>query len=136
MKEPRIFNCSIQRENLLYEQVIERSKKWRNADRLMYVVGATKAKALQKIRTLIPDSILVDSRCREPKEEVWRRWLVNGLNDTCGLLVNSSRGILFTLLTGSDFDQVAGECGQMAYRNKWLFTSIKKGLYNVALQYL
>lgn len=90
----------------LYEQVIERSKKWQNADRLMYVVGATKAKALQKIRTLIPDSfILIPGVGAQggSLEEV----AVNGLNDTCGLLVNSSRGILYAS-SGSDFDQVAG----------------------------
>ena len=94
----------------LYEQVIERSKKWRNADRLMYVVGATKAKALQKIRTLIPDSILLIPGVGAQGgslEEV----AVNGLNDTCGLLVNSSRGILYAS-TGSDFDQVAGSVAQ------------------------
>ena len=90
----------------LYEQVIERSKKWQNADRLMYVVGATKAKALQKIRTLIPDSFLLIPGVGAQGgslEEV----AVNGLNDTCGLLVNSSRGILYAS-SGSDFDQVAG----------------------------
>ena len=90
----------------LYEQVIERSKKWQNADRLMYVVGATKAKALKKIRTLIPDSFLLIPGVGAQGgslEEV----AVNGLNDTCGLLVNSSRGILYAS-SGSDFDQVAG----------------------------
>ena len=90
----------------LYEQVIERSKKWQNADRLMYVVGATKAKALQKIRTLIPDSFLLIPGVGAQGgslEEV----AVNGMNDTCGLLVNSSRGILY-VSSGSDFDQVAG----------------------------
>ena len=90
----------------LYEQVIEQSKKWQNADRLMYVVGATKAKALQKIRTLIPDSFLLIPGVGAQGgslEEV----AVNGLNDTCGLLVNSSRGILYAS-SGSDFDQVAG----------------------------
>ena len=90
----------------LYEQVIERSKKWQNANRLMYVVGATKAKALQKIRTLIPDSFLLIPGVGAQGgslEEV----AVNGMNDTCGLLVNSSRGILY-VSSGSDFDQVAG----------------------------
>lgn len=90
----------------LYEEVIERSKKWQNADRLMYVVGATKAKALKKIRTLIPDSFLLIPGVGAQGgslEEV----AVNGLNDTCGLLVNSSRGILYAS-SGSDFDQVAG----------------------------
>jgi orotidine-5'-phosphate decarboxylase len=90
----------------LYEQVIERSKKWQNADRLMYVVGATRAKALQKIRTLIPDSFLLIPGVGAQGgslEEV----AVNGLNNTCGLLVNSSRGILYAS-SGSDFDQIAG----------------------------
>jgi orotidine-5'-phosphate decarboxylase len=90
----------------LYEQVIERSKKWQNANRLMYVVGATKAKALQKIRTLIPDSFLLIPGVGAQGgslEEV----AVNGLNNTCGLLANSSRGILYAS-SGSDFDQIAG----------------------------
>jgi orotidine-5'-phosphate decarboxylase len=90
----------------LYEQVIVRSKKWQNADRLMYVVGATRAKALQKIRTLIPDSFLLIPGVGAQGgslEEV----AVNGLNNTCGLLVNSSRGILYAS-SGSDFDQIAG----------------------------
>ena len=90
----------------LYEQVIEQSKKWQNADRLMYVVGATKAQALQKIRTLIPDSFLLIPGVGVQGgslEEV----AANGLNDTCGLLVNSSRGIIYAS-SGSDFDQVAG----------------------------
>ena len=89
----------------LFEQVIERSKKWQNADRLMYVVGATKAKALKKIRTLIPDSFLLIPGVGAQGgnlDEV----AVNGLNDKCGLLVNSSRGITYAS-SGSDFDEVA-----------------------------
>ena len=91
----------------LYEQVIERSKKWQNANRLMYVVGATKAQALKKIRTLVPDSFLLIPGVGAQGgslEEV----AINGLNDTCGLLVNSSRGIIYAS-NRSDFDQVAGK---------------------------
>ena len=91
----------------LYEKVIEQSKKWKNADRLMYVVGATKAQALQKIRTLIPNSFLLIPGVGVQGgslEEV----AINGLNETCGLLVNSSRGIIYAS-NKSDFDQAAGE---------------------------
>ena len=91
----------------LYEQVIERSKKWQNANRLMYVVGATKAQALKKIRTLVPDSFLLIPGVGAQGgslEEV----ATNGLNDTCGLLVNSSRGIIYAS-NRSDFDQAAGK---------------------------
>ena len=89
----------------LFEQVIEKSRNWQNADRLMYVVGATKAQALQKIRTLIPDSFLLIPGVGVQGgslEEV----SINGLNDQCGLLVNSSRGIIYAS-SKSDFDQVA-----------------------------
>ena len=73
----------------------------------MYVVGATKAKALQKIRTLIPNSFLLIPGVGVQGgslEEV----AINGLNETCGLLVNSSRGIIYAS-NKSDFDQAAGE---------------------------
>ena len=91
----------------LFEKVIEQSKKWKNADRLMYVVGATKAQALQKIRTLIPNSFLLIPGVGVQGgslEEV----AINGLNETCGLLVNSSRGIIYAS-NKSDFDQAAAE---------------------------
>ena len=90
----------------LYEEVIEKSRNWKNANRLMSVVGATKAKALTNIRTLIPDSFLLIPGIGAQGgslEEV----AVNGLNDVCGLLVNSSRGIIYAS-SGADFDQAAG----------------------------
>ena len=89
----------------LYEQVIEKSRKWENSNRLMYVVGATKANALKEIRKLLPDSFLLIPGVGAQGgslEDV----AVQGLNDQCGLLVNSSRGIIYAS-TGSDFDQVA-----------------------------
>ena len=89
----------------LYEQVIEKSRKWENSNRLMYVVGASKANALKEIRKLLPDSFLLIPGVGAQGgslEDV----AVQGLNDQCGLLVNSSRGIIYAS-TGSDFDQVA-----------------------------
>lgn len=89
----------------LYKKVLEQSKKWQNADRLMYVVGATKAQALRDIRTLIPDSFLLIPGVGAQGgslEEV----AINGLNDRCGLLVNSSRAIIYAS-SENDFDQVA-----------------------------
>ena len=89
----------------LYEQVIEKSRKWDNSNRLMYVVGASKANALKEIRKLLPDSFLLIPGVGAQGgslEDV----AVQGLNDQCGLLVNSSRGIIYAS-TGSDFDEVA-----------------------------
>ena len=95
---------------LLYEEVIEKSKQWKNSNRLMYVVGATKAQALQQIRGRIPDSfILIPGVGAQggSLEEV----AINGLNDKCGLLVNSSRGIIYAS-SGSDFDLKAGDAAK------------------------
>lgn len=103
----------------LYEVVIEKSRNWKNADRLMYVVGATKAEALKNIRTLIPDSFLLIPGVGAQGgslEEV----SINGLNDVCGLLVNSSRGVIYAS-SGNDYDQAAGHVAkelqeQMAFQ--------------------
>lgn len=103
----------------LYEVVIEKSRNWKNANRLMYVVGATKAEALKNIRTLIPDSFLLIPGVGAQGgslEEV----SINGLNDVCGLLVNSSRGVIYAS-SGNDYDQAAGDVAkelqeQMAFQ--------------------
>ncbi|MDG1028851.1 MAG: orotidine-5'-phosphate decarboxylase [Flavobacteriaceae bacterium] len=110
---------------LLFEKVIEKSRNWQNAHRLMYVVGATKAQALQKIRTLIPGSFLLIPGVGAQGgslEEV----AINGLNDQCGLLVNSSRGIIYAS-SGSDFDQAAGQVAR-DLQEKMAFHLHQKGI--------
>lgn len=79
---------------LLYEDVLYISKNWGNADNMMYVVGATKAEMLKKVRKIVPDHFLLvpgigaqGGSLKEVSEY--------GLNQQCGLLVNSSRGIIF-----------------------------------------
>ena len=79
---------------MLYEKVIQTSVEWQGSERLMYVVGATKANALRKIRELIPNSFLlipgVGAQGGSLKEVA-----ENGLSSDVGLLVNSSRGIIY-----------------------------------------
>lgn len=87
--------------NNLYQQVLETSKKWGNPDNMMYVVGATKAEMLSDIRKIVPDSfILVPGVGAQggSLSEVAKY----GMNKQCGLLVNSSRGIIYAS-TGEDF---------------------------------
>lgn len=78
----------------LYKRVLETSKNWANSKNLMYVVGATKAQYLEEIRKIIPDSFLlvpgVGAQGGSLKE-VCRY----GLNKNIGLLINSSRGIIY-----------------------------------------
>ena len=78
----------------LYEEVLRTSQKWGSIGNLMYVVGATKAEKLQEIRELIPDHFLLVPGVGAQGgslEEVARY----GMNSDCGLLVNSSRGIIY-----------------------------------------
>lgn len=78
----------------LYEKVLKTSKEWGNEDNLMYVVGATKAEMLKDIRKIIPNHFLLVPGVGAQGgslEEVAH----NGMNDKCGLLVNSSRQIIY-----------------------------------------
>ena len=89
----------------LFEKVLATSKTWEGSEQLMYVVGATQADALQKIRGIIPDAFLLVPGVGAQGgslEEVARY----GLNDNVGILVNSSRGIIYASL-GDDFAEAA-----------------------------
>jgi orotidine-5'-phosphate decarboxylase len=91
----------------LFERVLTVSQKWGTTNNLMYVVGATRAELLKDIRQLVPDHFLLVPGVGAQGgslEEVAKF----GLNSKCGLLVNSSRGIIFADST-ENFDKVAGE---------------------------
>jgi len=78
----------------LFESVLKTSQNWGSVNQLMYVVGATKAEALKEIRKIVPDHFLlvpgVGAQGGSLKEVA-----EYGMNDHCGLLVNSSRGIIY-----------------------------------------
>jgi len=91
----------------LFENVLETAQTWGANDQIMFVVGATKAEALQGIRKIAPDSFLLVPGVGAQGgslEEVAKY----GMNDHCGLLVNSSRGIIYAS-TEKDFGTIAGE---------------------------
>ena len=91
----------------LYEKVLRLSTKFKNSNKLMYVVGATKSENLIAIRKIVPDSFLlipgVGAQGGNLKEVVQ-----NGINSNCGLLVNSSRGIIYAS-SRTDFGTKAAE---------------------------
>ena len=91
----------------VYEKVLRLSTKFENAHKLMYVVGATKSENLKSIRNIVPDSFLlipgVGAQGGNLKEVV-----LNGINSNCGLIVNSSRGIIYAS-QGNDFVEKAAE---------------------------
>lgn len=89
----------------LYEKVLKTSQQWGTTDNLMYVVGATKAEMLSTIRTIIPDHFLLVPGVGAQGgslQEVARY----GMNQQCGLLVNSSRQIIYAS-SGTDFAEAA-----------------------------
>jgi orotidine-5'-phosphate decarboxylase len=93
-------------EGQLFEEVLKVSQKWGSADNLMYVVGATKAEAMTEIRKIIPDHFMLVPGVGAQGgslEEVAK----HGFNKECGLLVNSSRGIIYAS-DEKDFHKVAG----------------------------
>ena len=78
----------------LYQEVIKTSLTWQNAENLMYVVGATKADYFKSIREIAPNSFLLVPGVGAQGgslEDV----CLHGLNADCGLLINSSRGIIY-----------------------------------------
>jgi len=89
----------------LFERVLSVSRKWGNINNMLYVVGATRAEMLKEIRQLIPDHFLLVPGVGAQGgslDEVAKY----GMNSKCGLLVNSSRGIIFADNT-ENFDKVA-----------------------------
>jgi orotidine-5'-phosphate decarboxylase len=91
----------------LYEKVLQTSLTWKNANRLMYVVGATRPEYFQKVRKIVPDHFLLVPGIGAQGgslEEVCKY----GLNKEVGLLVNSSRGIIYAS-NKEDFAKVACE---------------------------
>ena len=78
----------------LYKHVLETSKTWENSENLMYVVGATKAEYFKEIRKIVPNSFLLVPGVGAQGGSL-QDVCKYGLSSTIGLLVNSSRGIIY-----------------------------------------
>jgi orotidine-5'-phosphate decarboxylase len=92
-------------EGTLFEQVLKKSQDWGTAEQLMYVVGATRGEAFLKIRNIVPDHFLL-----VPGVGAQGGSLADvckyGMNTDCGLIVNSSRAIIYAS-DGRDFAEAA-----------------------------
>lgn len=89
----------------VYKTVLETSKSWKNSQNLMYVVGATKAEYLADIRKIIPDSFLLVPGVGAQGGSLTE--VCNyGMTKDVGLLINSSRGIIYAS-TETDFAETA-----------------------------
>lgn len=91
----------------LFEKVLEKSQQWGTSENMMYVVGATQGKMFEDIRRVAPNHFLLVPGVGAQGgslQEVCKY----GMIKDCGLLVNSSRGIIYAS-NGEDFAQVAAE---------------------------
>jgi len=91
----------------LYQKVLDQSQKWGSPENLMYVVGATRSKEFQEIRKSVPNHFLLvpGVGAQGGNLEELSKY---GLNENGGLLVNSSRGIIYSSKE-KDFAHAAGK---------------------------
>lgn len=92
---------------MLYQRVIRQSQNWGSHENLMYVVGATRPEYLKQVRKLAPDHFFLVPGVGAQGgslEEVAKY----GMNEDVGLLVNSSRGIIYAG-NGGDFAEMAAQ---------------------------
>ena len=108
----------------LFEEVITTSAEWGSVNNIMYVVGATKAEALTRIRKLIPEHFLlvpgVGSQGGSLKDVS-----DHGLNGRCGLLVNASRSIIYADGTNKFEDAARQEASKLQAQMEEILRSRK-----------
>ncbi|MGB0879188.1 MAG: orotidine-5'-phosphate decarboxylase [Polaribacter sp.] len=91
----------------VYKEVLQVSKSWKNAENMMYVVGATKAEYFKEIRKIVPNSFLLVPGVGVQGGNL-QTVCKYGLSKNIGLLVNSSRGIIYAS-NSFDFAKKAAE---------------------------
>ncbi len=98
------------KKEYLFQKILQTSKKWGNEDNMMFVIGATKAEWLKKVRKIVPDHFLLipgigaqGGSLKEVSEA--------GMNSNCGLIVNASRSIIYADITNK-FDDAARAAAQ------------------------
>jgi orotidine-5'-phosphate decarboxylase len=104
--QPSTVNCQLSTKERLFEKVLRQSQQWGTEENMMYVVGATQGQMFEDIRRVAPNHFLLVPGVGAQGgslQEVCRY----GMTKDCGLLVNSSRGIIYAS-QGEDFAEVAG----------------------------
>jgi orotidine-5'-phosphate decarboxylase len=93
--------------NRLFEEVMTKTSSWGTTDQLMFVVGATRGQAFEDVRKVVPEHFLLVPGVGAQGGDL-ATVAQYGMNNACGLLVNSSRNIIFAS-SDEDFDKKAGE---------------------------
>ncbi|MDD2563343.1 MAG: orotidine-5'-phosphate decarboxylase [Salinivirgaceae bacterium] len=115
----------LKNNDLIYKQVLKTSKNWGNRDNLMYVVGATKAEMLAEIREIVPENFLLVPGIGAQGGSL-NEVAQNGLTKNCGLIVNSSRQILYASNTSKFAEIARNEAKKIQSEMAQLLSTIKK----------
>lgn len=100
----------------LFEKVMRTAQTWGTPDQLMFVIGATHPEKFEEIRRIAPDHFLLVPGVGAQGGDL-EKLSAFGMNDLCGLLVNSSRGIIF-----------AGEGEDFAEKSREKAMALKEGM--------
>ena len=101
------FQTKVSDEKEIYKHVLETSKSYKNSENLMYVVGATKAEYFKEIRKIVPNSFLLVPGVGAQGGNL-QDVCKYGLSENIGLLINSSRGIIYAS-NDENFDNAAAK---------------------------
>ncbi len=94
----------------LFENVLKISQQWADKEKMMYVVGATRAEMLESIRKIVPDHFLLVPGVGAQGGNL-EQVVQYGINSNCGLIVNSSRAIIYAGKE-EDFDTKAEQAAK------------------------
>ncbi|MFT5761265.1 MAG: orotidine-5'-phosphate decarboxylase [Polaribacter sp.] len=116
------FQTKSVNEKELYKEVLEVSKSWKNSENLMYVVGATKAEYFKEIRKIIPNSFLLVPGVGAQGGNL-QDVCKYGMSDNIGLLINSSRGIIYASNDESFAKEAAKKAAKLQEEMKIILTN-------------
>jgi orotidine-5'-phosphate decarboxylase len=99
------FQMMKEGDELLYERVLRKAAQWGNTNNLMFVVGATHPDMFRNVRKIAPEHFLLVPGVGAQGGDL-AAVCADGFNDSCGLLINSTRDIIYAS-KGADFDTAA-----------------------------
>lgn len=99
----------------LFKKVLKVSQQWADKDKMMYVVGATQASMLKEIREIVPEHFLLVPGVGAQGGSL-EQVAAYGMNSHCGLIVNSSRGIIYAD-NGLHFDEAAADAASVLQKD-------------------
>lgn len=111
--------------DFFFEQVLKTSSQWSDGEHMMYVVGATQAEYLQRVRKIVPNHFLLVPGIGAQGGD-FDQLIEHGMTQECGLLVNSSRGILYADSSEHFASAAANEAENL--RRKMEMALIKQGI--------